>query len=372
MNCTNHAISNHAMHSRNRNHNHHHDRNKVLNRSQKRSYCDRNHRTSSSSSSSSSVDRQGKELTVLSSNASSLYNEKFAIKNSVEFSHEGSDFCTLTHKNGSRAKIYLFGANCVSWIQPSGDDVLYVRPDAKFDCSKPIAGGIPICFPQFGMNGPLAQQHGFARNMLWEPIGTSADANPDDPEPSVMFSLKASEETRKVWDFDFECTYEVTLRRDKLKIEFCVRNNAEDLLKELEFTSALHTYIECVDASDSEKVFANGKLKNKKYMDKAVDNKNPPTNVYDRDTVTFGKKLVDSIFLNTEAEMLLSVGSGAKVSIENTSGWRDFVIWNPYDTLVPIDTWKSFACVESACAVTPVKIPGEGYVWKSEMNLQVV
>lgn len=47
--------------------------------------------------------------------------------------------------------------------QPSGDEVLYVRPDAVFDKSKPISGGVPICFPQFGP-GPM-QQHGFARNL---------------------------------------------------------------------------------------------------------------------------------------------------------------------------------------------------------------
>ena len=41
-----------------------------------------------------------------------------------------------------------------------------VRPDAKMDGSKPISGGIPHCFPQFGPGA--IQQHGFARNETWE------------------------------------------------------------------------------------------------------------------------------------------------------------------------------------------------------------
>jgi hypothetical protein len=41
-----------------------------------------------------------------------------------------------------------------------------VRPDAVFDKSKPISGGIPHCFPQFGPG--VMQQHGFARNLDWE------------------------------------------------------------------------------------------------------------------------------------------------------------------------------------------------------------
>lgn len=45
-------------------------------------------------------------------------------------------------------QVYLHGAVVASWKQASGDEVLYVRPDAVFDKSKPISGGIPHCFPQ--------------------------------------------------------------------------------------------------------------------------------------------------------------------------------------------------------------------------------
>jgi D-hexose-6-phosphate mutarotase len=34
--------------------------------------------------------------------------------------------------------------------QADGYDSLFVRPDAKLDGSKPISGGLPHCFPQFG------------------------------------------------------------------------------------------------------------------------------------------------------------------------------------------------------------------------------
>ena len=36
------------------------------------------------------------------------------------------------------AEVYLFGGVCTSW-KTGGRDVLYVRPDAKFDKSKPIS-----------------------------------------------------------------------------------------------------------------------------------------------------------------------------------------------------------------------------------------
>ena len=76
----------------------------------------------------------------------SALNAKFAIPTSVSFFDDEGDetssspYVSLTHKNGSTAKVYLFGANCASWTQPTGDEVLFVRPDAKFDESVPIAG----------------------------------------------------------------------------------------------------------------------------------------------------------------------------------------------------------------------------------------
>ena len=68
-----------------------------------------------------------------------------------------------------------------------------------------------------------------------------------------------------MWPFEFECTYEVTLRRDKLKCEFCVKNSQKELKDELEFTAALHSYIEVVGYTDSENVYATGNLKAKSY-----------------------------------------------------------------------------------------------------------
>jgi glucose-6-phosphate 1-epimerase len=53
--------------------------------------------------------------------------------------------------------------------------------------SKPISGGIPHCFPQFGP-GEM-QQHGFARNLDWTISSTSADLQPDDRDPQVSLWL---------------------------------------------------------------------------------------------------------------------------------------------------------------------------------------
>jgi glucose-6-phosphate 1-epimerase len=242
-----------------------------------------------------------------------------------------------------------------------------------FDKSKPISGGAPLCFPRFGPSDEM-QQHGFARNSDWTVISSSADPNPDDPEPSVMFKLRDSEYTREMWDHAFEATYEVTLRRESLRLEFSVRNPLAEERKgrhedaPFDFTAAIHTYVEVADAT-SPNVFARG-LIGKNYIDKAID----PNVVHPEmcaGDVVFGTSLCDKVFLKTEPETDLHVGTGAAVCVENTRGWTDTVVWNPHETLNIGDAWKKFVCVESA-AVSDAIVLDSGKVWTAETNVWVV
>jgi glucose-6-phosphate 1-epimerase len=61
---------------------------------------------------------------------------------------EGLTKAVMKHDSGHSAEVHLLGATITSWTQSSGSEILYTRPDAKFDGSKPISGGIPHCFPQ--------------------------------------------------------------------------------------------------------------------------------------------------------------------------------------------------------------------------------
>jgi glucose-6-phosphate 1-epimerase len=117
-------------------------------------------------------------------------------------------------------------------------------------------------------------------------------------------------------------------------------------------------------------VFVTG-LEGKRYIDKALDVANPQPNKA-KEPLSFGDEigLFDRVFLNTEPETLLHVGTGAAVAVENTFGWTDTVVWNPHTTL-PGDMWKQFVCVESAVVSQPVTLEPTK-VWKAETNLSVV
>jgi glucose-6-phosphate 1-epimerase len=88
-----------------------------------------------------------------------------ALSHGVKFSRTplGLDAVELSVGTASVA-LFLFGGHVTSWRE-GADEFLFVSKTAVLDGTKPIRGGIPICWPQFGAMGPLGQ-HGFARNAV--------------------------------------------------------------------------------------------------------------------------------------------------------------------------------------------------------------
>lgn len=270
---------------------------------------------------------------------------------------EGLTECKLTHASGAAATVHLLGACVTSWTQSDGHDILYCRPDAKFDGSKPISGGIPHCFPQFGP-GEM-QQHGFARNLDWDIGSTSADVNPDDPDPSVEMVLEPSDYTKDMYESDFKAIYRVTLRASQLICEMAVVNTGD---APLTFTGALHSYF----AAKIGDVQVKG-LEGLTYLDKIVDGNNPPEKEAPKEPVTISGP-VDSVYLNAPEEVNVITGHPYDLEIQNAS-WPDVVVWSPWDEMP--EAYPNFVCVENAVAKDAVTVPA-GETWTSQAVINAV
>ena len=79
---------------------------------------------------------------------------------------DGLEFVRLVAPSGATSEVYLYGGVVTSYKDAEGTEFIAVRPDAKMDGSKPISGGLSHCWPQFGPGD--IQQHGFARNVMWD------------------------------------------------------------------------------------------------------------------------------------------------------------------------------------------------------------
>ncbi|XP_042389663.1 putative glucose-6-phosphate 1-epimerase [Zingiber officinale] len=237
---------------------------------------------------------------------------------------------SLVSPHGSEAEIYLFGACVTSWKVPSGKDLLFVRPDAVFNGQKPISGGIPHCFPQFGP-GPI-QQHGFARNMTW----SVTDSDNIEGDPVITLELKDDPYSRSMWDFRFQALYKVRLNSKSLSTVLTITNMDT---KPFAFTTALHTYFKASISGVSVKG-----LKGCKTLNKDPDPANPLEGKEEREAVTF-PGFVDCIYLDAPEQIQLDNGLGDTITIQNRN-WTDAVLWNPH--LQMESCYKDFVCVENA------------------------
>ncbi|XP_059623632.1 putative glucose-6-phosphate 1-epimerase isoform X2 [Cornus florida] len=235
----------------------------------------------------------------------------------------------LTSSHGSEAEIYLFGGCITSW-KVSSKDLLFVRPDAVFNGQKPISGGVPHCFPQFGPG--QIQQHGFARNMNWSLV----DSENVDGNPVITLELKDGPYSRSMWDFSFQALYKVILDSKSLSTELKITNTDK---KPFSFTTALHTYFRASVTGASVKG-----LKGCKTLNKDPDPKNPLEGKEERDVITF-PGFVDCVYLEAPNDVLLDNGLGDVISIRSRN-WSDAVLWNPHLTMEAC--YKDFVCVENA------------------------
>uniref|UniRef100_A0AAV1USN0 glucose-6-phosphate 1-epimerase n=1 Tax=Peronospora matthiolae TaxID=2874970 RepID=A0AAV1USN0_9STRA len=133
---------------------------------------------------------------------------------------------TLSHPSGSFAKMSTHGATVFSFspaYDPYGD-VLVMSNDSVYDGIKPLSGGITVVFPNRDVSKDYpVPELGFARVSKWtlENVDLTSDKN---SYSSAMFRLESSENTRRMWPFDFRLVYEVRLYSTCLETELTVMN----------------------------------------------------------------------------------------------------------------------------------------------------
>uniref|UniRef100_A0A7S1V6K6 glucose-6-phosphate 1-epimerase n=1 Tax=Grammatophora oceanica TaxID=210454 RepID=A0A7S1V6K6_9STRA len=263
----------------------------------------------------------------------------------------GLKYVKLVHPDtGASSEIYLFGGVVTSYKDAEGTEFIAVRPDAKTDGSKPISGGLSHCWPQFGP-GEI-QQHGFARNVDWT-VKEMTDT-------SVELELAPSEYTKEMWDKEFLCTFKVDLDEAQLNTQMLVENKGEEAW---DFQAALHSYF---TVSSIKNLEISGSFEGKEFLNKmAGEDGAGEMQTEDRSVITISEEY-DRVYKGVNDPVLADSGTGKTLSVVNTEGWEDTVLWNPYgDEGMGYD---GFVCVESV-KFDPVSLEG-GSSWTGTMALK--
>ena len=119
----------------------------------------------------------------------------------------GAPVAVLANKYGT-CEIDLFGARVLTYRPTGQQPVLFLPKSMKTERMGWGHGGIPVCWPWFGRSGlPGSAGHGFARGQTFEVRASeySEDAT------EITLGLTATDETRKVWPYDFDLEVKVSV-----------------------------------------------------------------------------------------------------------------------------------------------------------------
>ena len=256
--------------------------------------------------------------------------------------------CTLSHNapgqpliainNGyAKAEISLFGAHVLSYQRHGEPASIWLSDKAVLDGSKPIRGGIPLCWPWFGPAparvGSGKPAHGFARTTLWTLDGVS------DHEDGTLvhLSLTDSDASRALWPYPFELELDVLVGKE-LSLVLTTRNTGNSPIV---YNAALHTYLQI---SSPEAISVTGL--GEPYLDKLTGQDERQQGAL---TLTAA---MDRIYRQPEA--IVTVKNGDH-STQVVSGNHDsVVVWSPWQEGASAmadmsdDGYRTMLCVEAA------------------------
>ncbi len=259
-----------------------------------------------------------------------------------------SSIITITAGDGAKARVHLNGAHVTSW-SPAGenDDRLFVSAKSVFGPGVSIRGGIPVCFPQFGADGPLPQ-HGFARVSPWTlvEVDESADA------AHATLRLTHSDATMALWPHEFSAELTVSIGGSALRVALTVTNIGTS---PLHFTAALHPYFRVADAYTCEVTGLAGLTYRDALRGRAL--------FTEQDGTLDIRGPLDRVYFGVPGEV--SLREPARALRVEREGFADVVVWNPGAEVVSQrpdfheGDEKKFVCVEAAQVANPVQLaPG--------------
>ncbi|HDZ8831577.1 TPA: D-hexose-6-phosphate mutarotase [Aeromonas dhakensis] len=255
-------------------------------------------------------------------------------------SHHPAGQPLLTVDNGyAKAEISLFGAHVLSYQRHDEPASIWLSDKAVLDGSKPIRGGIPLCWPWFGPAparvGSGKPSHGFARTSLWTLDGVSDHGD----GTLVHLSLRDNETTRQLWPHAFELELDVLVGKE-LALVLTTRNTGKEPLV---YSGALHTYLQI---SSPEAVSVSGL--GEPYADKLTGQDGQQ-----QGALTLNGPL-DRVYWQPDAQV--SIQDGERQTRVVSGNYDSMVVWTPWlEGAIAMadmsdDGYRTMLCVEAAIA----------------------
>lgn len=143
-----------------------------------------------------------------------------------------------------QAKIFLQGAQLTEFIPVGKSNLIWVSQAEDYMEGKPVRGGIPICWPWFGVHKnsdwPI---HGVARKLLWRADSVEETAT----EIRVKLTLPMLQVDEQYWPYESTLAVEFVLS-DQLTVQLTNTNTGKQAFT---LTQALHSYFPTPEISNT-------------------------------------------------------------------------------------------------------------------------
>jgi len=255
----------------------------------------------------------------------------------------------LSNRHGA-ATLTTFGGTLLSYKPATGEEVIWLSETAVYDGSKPVRGGVPICWPWFGPYDPQTmgadasdaakKGHGVARYETWDvaAVRSVGDAT------EVVLQLEPNDSIRRAWPLPFVLKLIVTLGKN-LTLELAGENRSQ---RDWVVSEAFHTYFRVAQADG---LIIEG-MDNTTYIDKGRGGQRFTQDGPLRLTLPMEYIFVD----HRNAVVLNDSGNQRRIVMEKTNS-ASTVVWNPGPegaksfADMPDDQYAHMVCVEAANAL---------------------
>lgn len=249
------------------------------------------------------------------------------------------------------ATLTTFGGTLLSYVPAGGTDLLWVSDTAVYDGSKPVRGGVPVCWPWFGpwdaaamgadASDAAKKAHGFARYETWEV--ESVDSRPGGATRVVLVLLPNASIAR-AWPHAFRLRLAVTLG-EQLQVELTGENlSARDWV----VSEALHTYFR---VGEAEGLAIHG-LEGCTFIDRSAG----AQATQQRGALRLAPPL-DCVYFDHRAPVAIDDAANRRTIEMTKSGSASTIVWNPGEVGaksfadMPDDQFHAMVCVEAGNAL---------------------
>jgi glucose-6-phosphate 1-epimerase len=238
------------------------------------------------------------------------------------------------------ATISEFGGQLLSFTpkdnQSEPQDLLWLSESSPLDGSKPIRGGVPLCWPWFGpAQGDFVgePQHGYIRSVPWSLINVAES----DTSVEMIMQPNLTKELSQSLGLDVQVRY---VFADTVSIELTTTNTSTEAKP---LSQAIHTYF-ALDNVNDHKVLGLNQIRYLDNLDNAAEV------IQDGDVVI--TEHTDRVYLTAQDKVTLL--NGNKNMDILGQGHDSIVVWNPWQenakNMVDFDDqgYSNMICIEMA------------------------